>query len=473
MPLPTDLLSWRGTLKELLEGAGSLTERLNLGLVLPTERAVRDWRNDGLLTREGRSFTGRNLLEVLRIKQLRDQDFPVHTIRDDLTQRDDAALYAALTEGQLFPVVNDDRELLLSETVSLLAGAILKQFEMTREGHLVGIYKDIPTELRQAQAHLARLAFESGETGEADRFASVHDLLAACRKPMRAWAPSPLANHPGYATAILIDDEHLVPTEECNQFAEQGGRLDDLIEKRLHEGVTQALTYTVEEERADAYTLVRRFIAEHPLATLEELGRIRKNPRLNPTIAAFLDEVYQNVHTSDTRSGQVLRCGNCQGPMTPDGICRLATCRALHPDSLIGANLSAESVKVARPEILRYWCDPAQEELRLYNAAREVHGDAVHLYPDEDRCDVSLGTNIGVDVKDYADPVRLAAKLNNGIGGLRLYDRKILAVAARRARNDQYIARLKERLTPHLRRTIDVMGVDEAIEVLKKEKPHE
>ena len=235
----------------------------------------------------------------------------------------------------------------------------------------------------------------------------------------------------------------------------------------------QALTYTAEEERGDAYTLVRRFIAEHPLATLEELGRIRKNPRLNPTIAAFLDEVYQSVHPNDTRSGQVLRCGHCQGPMTPEGRCHLATCRALHPDSLVGTKLPAESVKVARPEILRYWCDPAQEELRLYHAVREVHGDAVHLYPDEDRCDVSLGESIGVDVKDYADPVRLAAKLNNGIGGLRLYDRKILAVAARRARTDQYIARLKERLTPHLRRTIDVIGVDEAIEILSKEKSYE
>lgn len=473
MALPPDLPTWRGTLKEMLEGAGALAERLNLSLGLPTERAVRDWRNDGLLTRDGRSFTGRNQLEVLRIKQMRDQDFPVHAIRDDLEQRDDDELYEALSQGHLFPAPNDDRELLLGETVSLLAGAILKQFELTREGQLVGIYRDIPTELHQAQAHLARLAFESGDDGENDRFSSVHDLLAACRTPMQEWAPTPLATHPGYATAVLIDEENPVPTEECNQFAEQGGRIDDLIEKRLHEGLTQALTRISEDERAEAYTLVRRFIAEHPLATLEELARIRKNPRLNPTVAAFLDQVYQPVHTSDTSSGQVQRCGHCHGPMTPQGQCRLPTCRALKPQSLVGTRLPVESVKVVRPEILRYWCDPAQEELRLYHAVREVHGEAVHLYPDEDRCDVSLGTAISVDVKDYANPVRLAAKLNNGIGGLRLYDRKILAVAARRARTDQYIARLKERLTPHLRRSLDVMGVDEAIETLKKEKAHE
>ncbi|MCP2013410.1 DNA-binding transcriptional MerR regulator [Deinococcus sp. HSC-46F16] len=470
MSLPPDLPLWRGTLKETLEQAGALAERLHLGLALPTERAVRDWRNEGLLTREGRSFTGRNQLEILRIKQLRDQDFPVHAIRDDLLHRDDAALYEALREGLLFPAPEEDeQDALLGETVSLLAGALLRQFEATREGHLVGIYRDIPTEVRQAQALLARLAFEHGED---DRFASVHDLLTACRRPMAEWAPGPIARHPAYATAILIDPEHLVPTEECNQFAEQGGRLDDLVEKRLHEGLTQALARVAEEERADAYTLVRRFIAEHPLATDEELAKARRNPRLNPTVAAFFDRVYQPVHPSETQGGLVARCGHCHGPLTPDGTCRLATCRALHPHARVGARLPADKVRVARPEILRFWCDPAQEELRLYHALREVHGDAVHLYPDEDRCDVSLGPDIGVDVKDYANPVRLAHKLNGGIGGLRLYRRKILAVAARRARTDQYLARLREHLTPQLRRSLEVMGVDEAIELLSKETSH-
>lgn len=469
MPLPPDLPKWRGTLKEMLESAGALAEQLNLGLTLPTERAVRDWRNDGLVTREGRAFTGRNQLEVLRIKQLRDQDFPVHVIRDELEQRTDSDLFEILSEGGLFPTAptEDDRELKLSDTVSLLAAAILKQFELTREGHLVGIYKDIPTELRQAQAYLARLAFESDEE---DRFASVHQLLVDCRTPMRLWAPAPLKAHPLYADAVLIDDELLVPTEECNQFAEEGGRIDDLIEKRLHEELTQALTRIAEDERAEAYTLVRRFIAEHPLSTLEELTRMRKSPRLNPMVAAFLDQIYQPVHASETVKGQVLRCAHCHGPMTPQGQCRLATCRALHSDGRVGERLPVEGVKVARPEILRYWCDPAQEELRLYHALREVHGDQAHLYPDEDRCDVSLGTTIGIDVKDYVNPVLLAMKLNSGIGGLRLYDRKILAVSARRARTEQYLVRLKERLSPHLRRSLEVMGIDEAITELSKEK---
>lgn len=470
MSLPPDMPEWRGTLKEMLEGAGSLADRLNLSLGLPTERAVRDWRKEGLLTREGRVFTGRNQLEVLRIKQLRDQDFPIHAIREDLKNRDDNALYEALQEGQLFPAPVNDDDLQLNETVSLLAGAILKQFEVTRDGHLVGIYDDLPVELRQAQSHLARLAFESGDTGEDDRFASIHDLLALCRTPMSDWAPTPLATHPGYASAVLIDPEHLVPTETCNQLAEQGGRLDDLIEKRLHDALAQALARTAEEERADAYTQVRRFIAEHPLATDAELSRMRKDPRLNPLVAAFLDRVYQPAHASETQGGLVLRCGHCQGPMTPDGTCRLATCRAQHAESRIGERLPAEKVSIARPEILRYWCDPALEELRLYEALCKVHGEQVHLYPDEDRCDVSLGTDIGVDVKDYADPIRLAAKLNSGIGGLRLYSRKILAVAARRARTDQYVNRLLERLSPHLRRSLQVMSVDDVIEVLSKEK---
>jgi hypothetical protein len=120
----------------------------------------------------------------------------------------------------------------------------------------------------------------------------------------------------------------------------------------------------------------------------------------------------------------------------------------------------------------KYWCDPAQEELRLYYGLQALFGEAVQLYPHQDRCDVAVGAEIGIDVKDYQDPVSLARKLNYSLGGLRLYPRKLLAVAARRARQTHYLDRLREQLLPAVRRSIQVMSVDEVLITLQREQNH-
>jgi hypothetical protein len=117
--------------------------------------------------------------------------------------------------------------------------------------------------------------------------------------------------------------------------------------------------------------------------------------------------------------------------------------------------------------VLKYWVDPAREELRLYDALRAA-GIQAALYPHADRCDVAIGDDVGVDVKDYRDPAHLARKLNRGIGGLARYRRGLLAVADRRARHGDYIGRLREQLLPDTRERLEVRSVGETIRVLKR-----
>jgi hypothetical protein len=92
------------------------------------------------------------------------------------------------------------------------------------------------------------------------------------------------------------------------------------------------------------------------------------------------------------------------------------------------------------------------------------------LYPHLDRCDVAIGTEVGIDVKDYQDPVSLARKLSTGLGGLRMYPRMILAVATRRARQEFYLDRLYEHLPLAVRRSLQIMSVQQVLKTLRQEQ---
>ena len=105
----------------------------------------------------------------------------------------------------------------------------------------------------------------------------------------------------------------------------------------------------------------------------------------------------------------------------------------------------------------------------MYSELSKAFGDSVRLFPHLDRCDIAIGNEVGIDVKDYRDPARLARKLNRSLGGLRLYPRKIVAVASRRASDKEYVPRLREQLSLALRQTLVVDSVDSIIRELKKE----
>ena len=75
---------------------------------------------------------------------------------------------------------------------------------------------------------------------------------------------------------------------------------------------------------------------------------------------------------------------------------------------------------------------------------------------------------MGVDVKDYRDPGFLARKLNRGLGGLAYYQRRIIAVADRRARRPHYIDRLTDQLRPEIRDSLEVHSLRNTIRTLVK-----
>lgn len=446
-------LSWSGSLSE----AESILTQFLLGYlpeVSPPELVdLAEWHTNCLLSSPlNEPLGGRQILEAAYIARQRSHSASLLELAERMPQLSDHGLWLALTQPFRSRV---------AQTVTLLAQGVVAQYEVAKSGRSVGVSDSIPLALRQAQGQLARFALEDSCF---DTFASVSELLHQCRQPMAAWAPRLVGEDARYANTVLIDPDFVVPSEECGTLAATAsGGLANLIEQQLFGKLQQALQLLDEPERDTAYTRIRRFIAEHPMATRAEWRQVRTDPRLTP-LAGFLEEVYEPAHAAQARQHVVPRCARCLGAMRLDGLCGLVSCRERPYLPRETTPIPVADALVARPEVLRYWCDPAQDELRLYRALVKARGeDQMHLYPHQDRCDVAIGETVGFDVKDYRDPVQLARRLNTSLGGLHYYPERVLVIASRRAHQPEYIPLLREQLRADLRRSVQILSVTQAI----------
>lgn len=399
----------------------AIAERLAISGSPPSLRQLRLWRSKHYLSRTGRLLTRKNLLEALGILRLRSDGLTVAAAAEKCLALDEGRLLQLLTAPQLTSGATSHD--FAQDTLLLLAKGILEQYRRVGLGAIVGCADDrrtgienTPLSLRQASARLGRLYFEEGRE---DQAASLHSLLMQCQAPLRGWAPQSLFDLPDAAEAVLIDPHYRIPSEDCEFIAQQseGVTLDDIIENRLHGELSQAVG-RLEDDAEDAYTAVREFIGRHPLATRRELNGLYARPELPNAAVEFVRSLYSPVHADNSVLGRVARCGHCRALVGRDGRCGLQGCREDHPQTEVWEPVLLDEALVARPEVLKYWVDPAREELRLYDALRAA-GIPAYLYPHLDRCDVAIGEEVGVDVKDYRDPTRLARYLNKGIGGWR------------------------------------------------------
>lgn len=470
-----DTLPETATVEQAVDVISQFASTIGITGTTPDVRTLRLWRTQKHLTINGRSMTRRNLLEVFLLLRLRQDGLTLSAAAEQVRSMDEDRLRLALTDLRLVaPSLTRSLDTEAIITVQHLAIGILRQHRLVRGGAIVGHTGNrsdgVPhtaIELQQAQARLSRYAMLEGSP---DQTSSVHSLLRFCMKPLVEWAPQAICAVERYRDAILIDPIYLVPSEECEAIAEEvdASNLSDLIEHHLHSGLQDSLRRLGSDADFN-YTHIREFIARHPLATTSELQRIRRNAELSDEAIAFITQIYQPVHAMHAVAGMVHRCNDCAGLITTEGHCILASCAETHPDPQ-WTEVPLSDAWIALPEVLKFWADPAQEELRLYDSlsrTRSLQG-RVWLYPHSDRCDVSIGDTIGIDVKDYKNPRSLARRLNRSIGGLSMYSRRILAIADRRWKIDQYEDQLREELNPDRQRALEIMSVSRAIRMLKQ-----
>ena len=113
---------------------------------------------------------------------------------------------------------------------------------------------------------------------------------------------------------------------------------------------------------------------------------------------------------------------------------------------------------------------PGIDELAIFDTAKQ-QGLRAELYPESDMCDVSLNDyEIGIDAKSYISPVSLALRLNQSIGGLGYYQRRIIAISDQLiADNPSYLSTLQSTL---LKKgdpaTVEVLPVSAVIKLLQE-----
>lgn len=463
----------------------ALAPMLGIGGDLPDVRTLRLWRTKRLMTIDGRHFTRRNILEVLAWRKLQQ--------RDGLSQQAAAQRARSLDETRLLLLLQGTGNLQPPSTgpdplitLQLLASGIVTLYSRVGKGAIVGHtdqhvtgVENTPVTLRQAMACLGHLYFAEERQ---DQASSVHQLLNMCKLPLNEWAPQALATLEEYSGVVLVDPDYLdapVPSEACETIAETAAgtrHMSDLIERQLHEQLREAIKQLGEADAESAYTRIREFVARHPLTSAGELGDLHYDDDVPYAAITFLYEhVYTPVHAWDSRDGrEVYQCKHCSCLIVAQqgnwgkAACCLAGCREEHPTAEIRQRLPLAESYIARPEILKFWVDPARDELRIYDALRKVPGlrERARLYPHADRCDVSVGDQAGVDVKDYRDPIILAQRLNRSSLGVFMYSDAILAIAKRRW-TPAYQEQLEERLTPDRRSRLKIMSVTKAISYLK------
>ncbi len=459
------------TLAQATVYIGTLVESLGIPGDAPDIRTLRLWRTKKRLTIEGHRFTRRNILEVVVILKLRAEGLTLQrAVNRTLSLDEDRLRFLLSSSGIAAPSSTESESLI---TLQLLARGILTLYRSVGKGAIVGHtdrmkqgIEGTPLSLTQAIARLGRSYFIEGME---DQVASIHQLLQLCQRPLKNWAPRTVGMLERYQEAILIDPIYRVPSEDCETIAEEaeGTNLSDLIEHYLHEQLRVTLS-KLGQDADVSYTCIREFIGRHPLATAVELQHLYAHPELNDEAIDFVRGLYQPIHATYAVDGHIRRCRHCRAFIGEENACILAGCRDDHPTE-DASPILLDSAYVARPEVLKYWVDPAREELRIYDTLQQEAclRDRVFLYPHSDWCDISIDEAVGVDVKDYHDPVRLAQRLNHSIGHLGQYPERILAIAKRRW-SPMYRARLVEQLTPEKRVLLHVMSVDQAITYLKR-----
>lgn len=296
-------------------------------------------------------------------------------------------------------------------TLQYIATGILALHRATLSGASPSLPYPVPLQLG-----LNRMVATCLERGVAPP-QGVPDLLLWARRSLDDW-PLALPETGAGAQGALIED-HL-PTSLCDAWAcAAGGGEDEITEQQV---MRLALGAAQNAGAPDAYVLFRRLLIERPVLTAFELQQQCVTSRLE-VLRDAIHLAYEAAPGWCSIDGEFHCCGSCGNllfrRMTGDLFCEDETCRRLGR-SRPGRRLALrENVSWLKRGLRRFVAAPGRAELRLEGVLRR-RGVEVVLWPSFDRYDLRLtfpdGQSWAVDVKDWADPVLLARRVNESEG---------------------------------------------------------
>lgn len=300
--------------------------------------------------------------------------------------------------------------------------------------------------------------------------ASLHEVMAKASQPFRDWGLAAFQPPFRYADVALVDPDLGVPTADCRELAHAGDSEISAQEELHHEHVRLALKDYPPRQRAEAYTAIRGFVVRHPAVHEEDIHRFIVEGG-HAASARTIMSFYRPIPQAALQGGRGIRCAKCGSILWPErdavsfpsGRCRIRQCRLACPVPAKRDVITEPGLwRLATNAILAYWVGPGLDEIHIYDSLA-TNGKRVALYPQADAADIGIdGLAIGIDVKTYASPVVLAAKLSRSIGRLEMFRRKILAVPDDKLRlNPHYLAQL--RASYQGSQDLEFMTVSEAI----------
>lgn len=344
--------------------------------------------------------------------------------------------------------------------LTLLEGQMISGISRGRAS-LVGL----SPEDRRAMALVSRACLTNGLP---DRGAEIHELLAACTKPLGDWLPIPEIVRGGLSATTLIEPERGIPTPETEELAGSFTGLTAGLEEQIFARFKEILNTFPKESAYDYYTRIREFVVRHPLTTTAQLQSLLTSELPVRLIVLMTQEFYEAVPRAWSIGGAVQVCRHCGNAMRRGKaslVCRSAACAASRPSEATPQAPSTGASEMLRTTrgISQYWVDPGIDEVRLYDELTAL-GIEAQLYPHRDRVDIEIDAlGVGIDLKSYASPETLGHHFKRGLGGLEHYEHRWVVIPDwRQQATPSYLDRLRSAMERTDAQCMTVTGVTPA-----------
>ena len=225
-----------------------------------------------------------------------------------------------------------------------------------------------------------------------------------------------LENQPFYGYEALAyyrkRTNRYMPSEDCVVFLETQ-------EANIIEGTDEyALYEKIIRLSQEEYCLVRRFIIEHPIMTIDDRRDILFRLAGNQIAKEAINTAYELFQEKG------YRCPICGWTMT-DGsfgpICHSEYCTKTMPflTDIIKVDGTEETVYRLKKGVMRYFAQPGKLELDIVDFC-EKKKLTWELWPQKDKFDVEItfpdGAVWEIDAKAYRNPIALRSKIENDNG---------------------------------------------------------
>ena len=305
--------------------------------------------------------------------------------------------------------------------------------------------------------------------------ASVPGMVAwAAATPLGQW-PADLAPARVTGDEVLVDPETRVPTQACLEFAMPvADAAAELFENVI---IATALEACRAARSPKSYTAFRRLLTTRPVLTGADLVALAAEIELMPTLEV-IRRCYEPAPAALRREGAYRACGRCGCLLVPlrnGGFrCELDRCRndsgtTLGPELPSGARV----FQLSRP-LRVFITSPGLAETELEaRLSKPPIGLQPQMWPQFDAYDLRVpfpdGSAWAVDVKDWASPSLLAARMH-ALPPDPPYTRAFIVVPEYRFRvREDYARAFRSALPPGLDGAITVCSDTEFLDLTKKE----